>query len=451
MVHVKLTRDPGDESGIIIVLVALSLTVILALGALVIDIGNGRQTKRTAQSTADAAALAGAQDFVTILDPPIVPTDWNKVASSVRLYAFQNMGIPASDWQTCTDPNMPTGYTSLYPTLSMGVDVGSCVSVNSTSKPTILRVALPTRTVQTGFGRILNISSLKINAAAEAEITSKVTTTTAPGTLPCAICVLGTGTGQAPGETLLEVKEDPHVVVSADSSAGIHVNASAAAEDNSSVTAPWIHLSGTAQGQIGNFVPVPTAAPPLPDPLDGMFTPPATTPDIGPSATEGTIDPGIYTDIIVGDGKQLNLNPGVYVVTGNMRANTQGVIQGNGVMVYFTQTASLEIGNQEALSLTAPPTGSYKGLVLWFDPLNASVIDLRAGGGLSLTGTLYAPGARLDLHGDPATKVLNSSIIVKSLIMRGNGDVNVVYNSDENPQPPVTVKTTVKAPPNLYR
>lgn len=450
MVHVRPTRDPRDESGIIIVLVALSLTVILALGALVIDIGNGRQTKRTAQSTADAAALAGAQDFLTISDPPVVPTDWNKVASSVQLYALQNMGIPYGDWQACTDQNMPTGYTSLYPSLSSGVDVGSCVSANSTSKPTILRVALPTRTVQTGFGRILKISSLKINAAAEAEITSKVTTTTAPGPLPCAICVLGTGTDQSPGDTLFEVNGNTHVDVSADSSTGIHVNASADAEGNSSITAPWIHLSGTAQGQIGNFVPVPTAAPSLSDPLDGMFTPPATTPDIGPSATEGIIDPGIYTDIIVGDGKTLTLSPGVYVVTGNMRANPQGVIEGSGVMVYFTQTASLEIGDQEELALTASTSGSYKGLVLWFDPLNASVIDLQAGGGLRLVGTLYAPAARLDLHG-ATTKVLHSSLVVKSLIIRGNGDVNVVYDSDENPEPPVTVKTTVKAPPNLYR
>src|SRR4029079_4129644 len=120
-----------------------------------------------------------------------------------------------------------------------------------------------------------------------------------------------------------------------------------------------------------------------------------------------------------GNGKTLTLSPGVYVVTGNMRANAHGVIEGNGVMVYFTQTASLEIGNQEELSLTAPTSGSYKGLVLWFDPLNASVIDLQAGGGLRLIGTLYAPAAQLHLHGT-AAKVLNSSLIVKSLIVQGN-------------------------------
>jgi hypothetical protein len=49
-----------DESGAVLVIIALSITVIMGFAALVIDGGNARQAQRQGQAAADAAALAGA-------------------------------------------------------------------------------------------------------------------------------------------------------------------------------------------------------------------------------------------------------------------------------------------------------------------------------------------------------------------------------------------------------
>src|SRR5579884_947673 len=52
---------PNDERGQVVVLLAVTLTVLLGSSALVIDVGRAYITKRHLQASADAAALAGAQ------------------------------------------------------------------------------------------------------------------------------------------------------------------------------------------------------------------------------------------------------------------------------------------------------------------------------------------------------------------------------------------------------
>ncbi len=60
-----LTRS-RDESGQVLVFVAVILTVLVGMAALVVDVGSWYQAQRHLQTAADAAALAGAQEL-----PPI--------------------------------------------------------------------------------------------------------------------------------------------------------------------------------------------------------------------------------------------------------------------------------------------------------------------------------------------------------------------------------------------
>ena len=62
-----LTRMRND-SGQALVFVALILTVLVGMAALVIDGGSWYQADRRLQTAADAAALAGAQDLPTRAD-----------------------------------------------------------------------------------------------------------------------------------------------------------------------------------------------------------------------------------------------------------------------------------------------------------------------------------------------------------------------------------------------
>lgn len=62
-------------------LFALSIVVLFGFTALVIDLGNARQTARGVQSTSDAAVLAGAQDL------PIAGVDPAKAATAPGIAA----------------------------------------------------------------------------------------------------------------------------------------------------------------------------------------------------------------------------------------------------------------------------------------------------------------------------------------------------------------------------
>ncbi|MGH3417177.1 MAG: pilus assembly protein TadG-related protein [Actinocrinis sp.] len=58
-----LRRRGSDQSGVVAIMVALLMTAILASAALAIDMGHFYQAQSQAQSAADAAALAAAQDL----------------------------------------------------------------------------------------------------------------------------------------------------------------------------------------------------------------------------------------------------------------------------------------------------------------------------------------------------------------------------------------------------
>lgn len=79
----RLTRRDAGERGAITALIALVLTlVVLPLGAVVVDIGFWYTTAKRAQTTADAAALAGAAR---------IPNGFWAVDAEARRYASQNM------------------------------------------------------------------------------------------------------------------------------------------------------------------------------------------------------------------------------------------------------------------------------------------------------------------------------------------------------------------------
>ena len=72
-----------EERGQVVVLTVLFMTVMLGMAALVLDIGSWYRADRNTQSTADSAALAGAQ---------ALPDDTSQAASLASNYAAKNGG-----------------------------------------------------------------------------------------------------------------------------------------------------------------------------------------------------------------------------------------------------------------------------------------------------------------------------------------------------------------------
>jgi Flp pilus assembly protein TadG len=59
----RLRRRGQDESGVVLVVVAIMMVAILGMAALAIDVGSFYQAQRQAQAAADAGALAASQDL----------------------------------------------------------------------------------------------------------------------------------------------------------------------------------------------------------------------------------------------------------------------------------------------------------------------------------------------------------------------------------------------------
>src|SRR5438067_8570626 len=72
-----------NERGQALVLTAIAMVMVCGMAALVLDVGNWFRDKRRLQGTADAAALAGAQQL---------PTNAGSAKSMALNYANQNGG-----------------------------------------------------------------------------------------------------------------------------------------------------------------------------------------------------------------------------------------------------------------------------------------------------------------------------------------------------------------------
>ncbi len=86
-------RFAKDESGQVLVLFALLLTVIFGFTALAVDVGGMVVTKSQVQNAADAAALAGAQDLLTENNPAETATAYaasNEIMDTQVSYPKEN-------------------------------------------------------------------------------------------------------------------------------------------------------------------------------------------------------------------------------------------------------------------------------------------------------------------------------------------------------------------------
>jgi hypothetical protein len=145
----SLQREKGASA----VLVAASLLLLLGMAAVAVDLGAGFNERRQNQTAADLAALGGALEMVdsdSVIATIIEVTDDNLVAS-----------VSDADWQACSDPDRPGGYSPLVRSDST---VYNCISSNGIE----LRVRIPDQSTDTTFGRLMGVDSIATRAVAHA-------------------------------------------------------------------------------------------------------------------------------------------------------------------------------------------------------------------------------------------------------------------------------------------
>ncbi len=420
----------GSERGSVAITVALCMTVLLGLAALVVDIGLNWATRTSAQTAADSAALAGASAL--LVDGPAA------AVLEVESLLAENIDglVTVPGW--ATDGIESNGEVDCWtlPDDAPG-PIAPCLDGSNA-----LQVITPPIQVEYAFAPVLGKASNSIKALAAAGVGPA-----APNN--CVLCLLDTGGANrlaalGPGD--ITVPEGGIVVNSADDLALVSVTGD--------ITADQIRVVGGFDDGPGGgaILPLPEeGGPPAVDPLADLPTPdeltPAPvvqTPSVRVITASTTLQPGIYDSITVSGTATLTLEEGVYVfraTTGLTIEDTATVVSsGDGVTIYLACAAypspcsgsGARFRVRDAGQfLAAPPTsGEYAGLSIFADRGNTRFLRHQSSKDLDLAGALYGASmpVRIQSSGD---LLVGSLVAVGSLgtnLLSSTGSVEVTYD-----------------------
>lgn len=394
-----------SENGQVLVMAALSITVLLGIVALATDVGIMLHEKRILQTAADSAAIAGAAQLSNAAsNPGGGATHCNSNTNNCWYYAaltdaLQN-GIPNSS-VTASNP----------PTLGPHTSSNGYVEVIVTqSQPTI-------------FMRLFNTSSMAVSARAVATNT------------PWTNCVYTMGTGPTPDITIKG--SDTLSLPTCGIVDAMAANPSISTNGQSQIITPSVQVptgGGFTGANVvnsgGTAVTASQTSTPITDPLAGKVpTPSGYTCGAQPAGT--TLGPASSTGVVCYNGLSFSgngsytFNPGVYVINGNFSTTGSLSITGSGVTIYML-SGSFTLGGTGAITLSAPTStqnSTYENILFYQPSSNTSAIDLGGTGAGTFKGIIDAPGADFTLHGTSGGS-LSVDLIVKTLTIKGTPIIN---------------------------
>jgi hypothetical protein len=157
---------------------------------------------------------------------------------------------------------------------------------------------------------------------------------------------------------------------------------------------------------------------------------------VGPSVSGGTI---CYNGLTVSGSGIVNFTPGTYVINGGFSSSGSSTIQesGTGGETFYLAppNGALSITGSGSVTLSAPTTGAYNGILFYQDPNDTNSMKFAGSSGSTIAGIFYAPSASLSLSGADGT-VFYANMVVNTLSISGNN--NVQNYSKVNANTPLT-------------
>ena len=415
-------QDGTHEDGLVVLLVALSLTALIGIAGMATDIGIIEVRAREAQNASDAAALAAGYQIYA-----------GSTETAATTVARQ---VVAAD-----------GFSSDKLTLSYLDADGNATSDPSTVSQVQASVG---DNVAAVFTKVLRMVSSSVTRRATAHVMSASA---------CALCLLGSsGTDLSiVGNATIDISmadgqgKAAGVTVDSNSSSAIAMTGAA------NLTAPTINVVGDISRGANTSVDgtVHTGASAAPDPFSAI-PPPTVTTNYGNVTASGnqSIGPGIYGNITVSGNATLSLGAGTYVITGSLSVGGGGSLTGNGVTLYLACASyptpcssggqaggSISLGGNGTFSLAGPTSGNYQGLTVFADRNNTSSSSIAGNGSDSFTGSMYARSAAVTITGNGSAVPIDSLIVARQATLTGNGGINLTFNRSLNYQsvtgPPV--------------
>jgi Flp pilus assembly protein TadG len=169
---------------------------------------------------------------------------------------------------------------------------------------------------------------------------------------------------------------------------------------------------------------VTTNAPYVQDPYANVPSPSVGTCS-NQSGNGGTLNPATFCGGL-SLKNNVTLNPGVYVINGGtLKVNANANVTGTGVTFYLTNGATVQFNGSAQISLTAPTSGSYAGLVLYGDrtqPTASNTINGNASS--SITGAIYFPSQEVDFLGNFSGANGCTQVVADTIYYTGSATFN---------------------------
>lgn len=218
-----------------------------------------------------------------------------------------------------------------------------------------------------------------------------------------------------------------------------HAERAAVVRENGQASAPSFNVVGKAKERHhGRFYgPVKNGVSPVPDPL--QFLPEPNLAEmtlrarnkVGIKNRNVTLQPGIYrNDIEIGGRAVVTLEPGVYVIEGQLEVEDEAELIGRDVMLFFpTQQKKkvLRLHTAKRVTLSPPTSGIYRGIVIYQRRTEPARMRIRDSGEMKISGMIYSADGKVRI-GQRAKGVMASQLISRRLIVKRQASASFVYD-----------------------
>ncbi len=396
------SKRPRD--GFVAMKVAICLTVIVAIVALNLDGGRLLDQRRQAQAAADAAALAAAANLYEAYTTD-GGTDTSGAAHAAALASASANGYAAAS----VTVNIPP------------------VSGSFTGQAGYVEVII-NATLQATFGQSFTGNSLGVTARGVARgqpLSIGIVALQASG--PGAF-VNNAAAFVLTGKPLIVNSTDPAAFEQ--TSSGVFVAGQVDVSGGTLVTGAPIVLAGVYTGVAPTLDPLST----LPVPNAATATVRSTTPLTINSVLPTILQPGVYQGgIHVKNASIVVMSPGVYILQGGgFKVDSLATVTASQVMIYNTTSSTyasgpISVGGTGNVLITAPTSGTYRGVSFFQDRTLAQPISFTGLGVTSITGVIYATQAAVTLTDTLGTAldILGGGFVVNSMTTSGIGTVTI--------------------------
>ena len=133
----------------------------------------------------------------------------------------------------------------------------------------------------------------------------------------------------------------------------------------------------------------------------------------------------------------VNLQPGTYIITGDMKVNSGAKLNCTGCTFILTDsnpadTGTVDINGGAELNLTAPDSGPYKGILFYSnrgaDPTDVNKINGNASS--MFKGAFYFPHQKVEFTGNAGVTFLCIKLVSWQLTFSGSSTINNVCPAD---------------------